>query len=206
MSWYHWISIGCLVVCLAALGFHLTRLLRLGSPKDFSVRRGKVTSAVVYSFSGAMSPAKKESAFLHLPTYTAGILYHLGTFFCFILFILNLSGTHIPPPLHLVVFFFLAVTGIAGTGILVKRIIKKGLRSLSLPDDYFSNLLVTIWHLLSAVCLLLPQWLPLYFIWTSLLLVYIPMGKLRHLLYFFAARFQLGFFYGWRGSWPPKKA
>jgi hypothetical protein len=44
----------------------------------------------------------------------------------------------------------------------------------------------------------------LYFIAISLLFLYFPLGKLKHAIYFFAARYQLGFFYGWRGVWPPQ--
>jgi len=206
MYWYHWISVISLVICLAFLAAHLFRLIRLGIPKDYSSKQGDIGPAMIYSFTGAMSPAKKESAFLHLPTYTAGIFYHLGTFVSILLYFIYLFQVKIPAPYHLVLIIFLAITGISGLGVLIKRIFKRALRNLSSPDDYISNLLVTGFHLLTAVCLLVPQWLPAYFIWTSLLLLYIPVGKLRHLLYFFAARAHLGYFYGWRGSWPPKKA
>lgn len=154
---------------------------------------------------GAMSPRKKESAYLHLPTYTAGILYHLGTFLGILIFFTSLAGWAIPSPFLQAVAVFLALSGLAGAAILVKRIWKKGLRSLSLPDDYLSNLLVTGFHLLTATGLLFPRLLPLYYLWCGFLLLYIPFGKLRHLLYFFAARVQLGYFFGWRDSWPPKK-
>jgi hypothetical protein len=36
-------------------------------------------------------------------------------------------------------------------------------------------------------------------------MLYIPAGKLRHTVYFFAARYHLGYFFGWRGVWPPGK-
>jgi hypothetical protein len=45
---------------------------------------------------------------------------------------------------------------------------------------------------------------PYYFICAGLLFLYLPLGKLKHSLYFFAARYHLGFFYGWRGIWPVK--
>ena len=32
-----------------------------------------------------------------------------------------------------------------------------------------------------------------------------PLGKLRHAVYYFAARYHLGFFYGWRNVWPNKE-
>jgi hypothetical protein len=43
-----------------------------------------------------------------------------------------------------------------------------------------------------------------YFIFAGVLFLYLPSGKLKHSLYFFAARYHLGFFYGWRGIWPLK--
>ena len=37
------------------------------------------------------------------------------------------------------------------------------------------------------------------------LFFYLPLGKLKHLVYFFAARYQLGIFYGRRGVWPARR-
>jgi hypothetical protein len=153
-----------------------------------------------------MSPLKKESAYFHLPTYTAGILYHLGTFLSTALFIIFLFNFRMPGSLVWVVGPFLGITGVSGLGILVKRLAKAELRHLSSPDDYISNMLVTGLHLLTAAFLWFPVVIPFYFIWAGLLFLYIPIGKLRHLLYFFAARYHLGFFFGWRDAWPPKKA
>jgi len=42
----------------------------------------------------------------------------------------------------------------------------------------------------------------LYYISSILLFLYMPLGKLRHAVYYFAARYHLGFFYGWRNVWP----
>jgi hypothetical protein len=36
-----------------------------------------------------------------------------------------------------------------------------------------------------------------------LLLVYAPLGKIRHCLFFFSTRSQLGAFFGRRGTYPP---
>ena len=44
-----------------------------------------------------------------------------------------------------------------------------------------------------------------YYIITTILLLYMPVGKLKHLVYYFSARYHLGFFYGWRNVWPQKK-
>lgn len=77
------------------------------------------------------------------------------------------------------------------------------LRSLSNPDDYLSNILVTLFQAGTILTLYLPEVRASYFILASILFLYIPLGKLKHVIYFFAARYHLGFFYGWRGVWPP---
>ena len=159
----------------------------------------------MYAFSGAMSPTRKESAFLHIPTYIAGIFYHLGTFVSIFVFFFFLAQIAINEPIAQFIAGFLAIAVLCGFGILIKRMVIKRLRTLSNPDDYISNLLVTFFQLLTAAVLLHENWQPAYYIIVSILLVYIPLGKLKHAVYFFAARYHLGYFYGWRGVWPPKK-
>jgi hypothetical protein len=204
MHLYQWIALGSLLICIYFSTVHFFRLLRLGKPKDYSSSAGNTGSAIRYSFTGAMSPHKKESAFLHLPTYVSGIIFHLGTFLSIALFFFILTGIRLPGPLIPIIFAFIIVSSACGVGMLIKRTIKKGLRDLSSPDDYISNLLVTFFQIMTGLVLLRHQILPVYLIMASILLVYFPVGKLRHAIYFFAARYHLGFFYGWRGVWPPK--
>jgi len=205
MHWYFILSLGTLVICLFFCLYHFIRLVRYGAPTDFSHKLGNTDAAIKYSFTGAMSPSKKESAYLHLPTYSAGILYHIGTFLAIIIFFLQLTGVRFPVFLAYIFAFILIITAISGTGILIKRISIRILRKLSCPDDYISNILVTLFQLITALLLAGHIYQSVYYIAAALLLIYIPVGKLRHLVYFFAARYQLGYFYGWRGSWPPSK-
>jgi nitrate reductase gamma subunit len=177
----------------------------MGKPTDYSFPAGNVASSIQYSFTGAMNPLKKESAYLHLPTYAAGIFYHLGTFLSISLFFLIWTDVNFPGILIFLIETFLIISFLCGTGILIKRMVKKGLRDLSDPDDYISNLLVTIFQIMTGLVLLMHHLVPAYFIMASLLLIYFPFGKLKHAIYFFAARYHLGFFYGWRGIWPPKQ-
>jgi hypothetical protein len=206
MYWYHWISLVSLGICLSISLFYLIRLFQLGKPKEYATPAGTIAPAVQYSFTGAMNPSKKETAFLHLPTYFSGIAYHLGTFLAILIFLLSWTGILYPVILKLSMGLFLIAASGCGTGILIKRMLKKGLRGLSNPDDYISNILVTIFQLMTALVLLQDKASPVYYIVTSLLLLWFPAGKLKHAIYFFAARYHLGFFYGWRGVWPPKQA
>jgi len=176
----------------------------LGLPKDYSRKTGNLKSAVTYSFTGAMNPLKKESAYLHLPTYTAGILYHTGTFISIVLFFLFFFDIKLSFALRLILICVLIVSGISGIGIFIKRTITKKLRLLSNPDDYISNLIVTVFQIFTLIALFQESFIPYYFICAALLFLYLPLGKLKHSLYFFAARYHLGFYYGWRRVWPVK--
>jgi hypothetical protein len=204
MDMYRTISLIAFLICFVSLAFHLIRLIKLGSPKDYSFKRGNLKSAVAYSFTGAMNPLEKESAYLHFPSYTAGILYHIGTFISIVIFFLLLFNISVTGAFQWGFLCLLAVSSISGLGIFIKRITLKKLKSLSNPDDYISNLLVTAFQIFTLIVLVSEAFTPFYFLCAGLLFLYLPLGKLKHSLYFFAARYHLGFFYGWRGIWPAK--
>jgi hypothetical protein len=202
MEWYIILLLISLLFCLSGCIFHLYKIIHYGKPVDYSEPIGKTGLGIFYSFTGGMNPVKKESAFLHLPTYSAGIIYHFGTFLAISLLAVFLFEANLNSLLKLVFSLFLGISGICGIAIFFKRIIKKDLSLISNPDDYISNLLVTGFQVLTIVQL--NFYTPVYFILTSILLLYLPLGKLRHTIYFFSARYHLGFFYGRRGVWPPK--
>jgi len=205
MTWYEWITVGALGVSLGVSLSVILRLIRLGTPRDNAPAAGKTGPAIRYAMTGAMNPAKKESAYLHLPTYIAGMLFHLGTFLSLVVFLFVWIRFPFPEWVRISLACFLAITAACGIGILLKRTMKKELRDLSNPDDYISNILVTLFQTGTLLILFIPELLPVYFILASMLFLYMPIGKLKHVIYFFAARYHLGFFYGWRGVWPPLK-
>jgi hypothetical protein len=205
MAWYQFLTVAALLVCFIGLSLHLVRLIRLGVPVEYSRRRGEVTPAIAYSFLGAMSPTKKESAYLHLPTYVGGLLYHIGTFTSAVLLFVCLLGIEVDGLVRWALVGLLVVSTVSGMAILVKRMAVKTLKALSNPDDYLSNFLVTSFQLFTVARLGDAAFAPFYFLSASLLLLYVPIGKLKHVLYFFAARYHLGLFYGWRGVWPLRR-
>lgn len=152
-----------------------------------------------------MMPKNKESAYLHLPTYIAGILYHIGTFVALISFVafvvISYTNITIPYSVSLMVAIILAPAIISGISILIKRIFSKELSLLSGPDDYISNILTTLVQLFTAIFLLFPEAGDIYYIVMTLFFLWLPFGKTRHLMYFFFARYHLGYYYGWRGTW-----
>ena len=205
MTVFHWILLSAFVVCMLSCLYHFFKALPEKNETDHASPDAKTSSAVVYSFTKAMSPKKKETAFLHLPTYTAGIFYHLGTFLSVFLLVINFLSLEIPLLLKYIIIGFLVLTSISGLFILIKRMLNSVLKNLSNPDDFISNILVTVFQISTAGFLLLNIGIEYYFILATILFLYLPLGKLKHTVYFFAARYHLGVFYGRRGTWPLKK-
>lgn len=202
MSWQQWLSLGSLAVCLISLTYHFARLIRLGKPRDLARPAGAESDGIRYSFTTGMSPRKKESAYLHLPTYAAGMIYHTGTFLAFGLFILITFGFDPSDLWSGILSGYLLVSLLSGLFILIKRAAVRKLRILSNPDDYISNILASSFQGASIVFLFAGLAAEtLYYVIASLLFLYLPLGKLKHLVYFFAARYQLGLFFGRRGVW-----
>jgi hypothetical protein len=171
---------------------------------DFAPAKGKIRPAVFYSFFGAMSPSKKETAFLHLPTYIAGIIFHLGSFLSILILAYYVAVKKPGQFISNFVAGFLLISACTGIALFIKRMLNKNLRSLSNPDDYISNALVTLFQLATALALIVSWILPAWYIISVCLLLYFPAGKLKHAFYFFAVRYHLAVFFGRRGVWPLK--
>jgi hypothetical protein len=161
---------------------------------------GDAAAGVRYAFTGAMSPGAKESVREHLPSYVAGLAYHGGIFAALLLLVTALCGLPLPAPLRWLSQGLLTLGVAGGAGLLLKRLLKPELRGLSHPDDFLSNLLAT-----AFVALALTGGTP-WLLSTILLLVYAPLGKIRHCLFFFVAWRHLGAFFGRRGVFPPGSA
>ena len=84
-----------------------------------------------------------------------------------------------------------------------KRGLKPHLRGLATPDDFVANLLTTLFALLAAGQLAWPALRGPWLAEAILLLVYLPLGKIRHCFFFFPTRSHLGAFFGRRGTFPP---
>ena len=222
MIYLYYIPLVALAFCLTMCVLHFVRLVKLGAPKDLSEASGSVSSGVIYSNTSAMLPMQKESAYKHLPTYTAGIIFHIGTFVAFFCFILSyfevvLEFLFQNTWISLLVALCTGLGACCGIGLIIKRLTSKKLRPISNIDDYISVTLTTLFQLTIALLFTafvfrdffssLPIEVMLTFclVSSALLFIYLPFGKLRHVVYYFAARYHLGFFYGRRGTWPPRK-
>ena len=182
--------------CVALLGAQLVRARGFGRKTPFAPAAGSAAAGVRYAFTGAMAPGAKESVRMNPGSYLAGLTYHAGVAAAFALLFLKHRALGA-----------LALTGaLAGVALLAKRILKPHLRGLSSADDFVSNGLATGFAALAGLAAFLPAAGVLASGWCVALLLYLPLGKIRHCVFFFLSRYHLGAFFGRRGTFPPSGA
>ncbi len=188
--------------CAAALLLEFHRAKAFGQRRLFAPALGDPMAGVLYAFTKGMAPQAKESVRRNPLSYAAGMLYHCGLFAAFALLVLSLGGLNVHG-LSLGLTFGALVGALAGLALFAKRIFKAHLRGLSCPDDFVSNLLATVFAALAGLTVFRPEIQSVWMLATCALLVYMPLGKIRHCLFFFSTRYHSGAFFGRRGVFPP---
>ncbi|HEY7678727.1 MAG TPA: hypothetical protein VIG69_16765 [Candidatus Methylomirabilis sp.] len=191
------------LICVGSLAAQLRRWLDLPDQRSLAPPRGSEAAGVRYAFTRGMDPTRKESAGKHWPTYVAGVLYHLAIAGAALTLVGSLALPAPPPDIRagLLVLLALGLTG--GVGIQVKRAVRPQMRAFSTPDDFAANALVDVFLLGAWAAVLTPAAYPAFHLAAAALLAYLPFSKLRHVLFFFLARYYLGVFFGRRGVLPP---
>ena len=188
---------------ILALAFLHMGAKAYGKRKLFSKPAGDPFQGVLYAFTKGMVPWAKESVMMNLPSYTAGMTFHAGVFTAFGLLLAAIIGLGLP---SFVIFLARVLTlagAVSGLSLFVKRLVKPQLRGLSSPDDFLANLLTSIFVLLAFASTFNQAMEVLWMIEAIILLLYVPVGKIRHCLFFFTTRYHLGTFFGRRGTFPP---
>lgn len=200
---YYEISVvAAAVYALAALMLMLTRTATRRAKPTFAVSAGSESRGIAYAFFKGMLPSEKESVRKHLPTFAGGLLYHAGIFAAFVFLGLELTRTYVLATVASVLQVVIAIGLVAGLALLLKRMVLRKMRIISTPDDFIANGLVDLFLALSLMATMSQTILPLYFIVTVLLLLYVPLGKIRHCVFFFCTRTIFGRLFGRRGVLP----
>ena len=191
-------------ISVISLSILVLKTFSFGKKPLYAESRGNVKRGIFYAFGKGMLPWEKESALKHLPSYIAGILYHLGVFTGLFYLLLTLVSIDLP---GLVLFFLrlvLVVGIISGAALLLKRLFSRQMRVLSCPDDFAANIIVNIFVLAALLHTFSPGIIHLFFLVAIMLFLYMPVGKIRHCFFFFYIRILFGMFYGRRDIIPPK--
>jgi hypothetical protein len=193
------IAIIGLVLGLLGIILKIRDIMNRPFKKDLARERGSVGRAVLFAFTLGMAPWEKESTRIHWIAYLRGIFFHIGIFMAFGVLLASPWLSLIP---KWIIWLSAAITGLGAlfgfAGILM-RLSGPNERALSLPDDYFSVFLTSLFITLAFVTLLWPSVLPAFYVVTGILGAYIPVSKIRHCVYFFYSKFFFGMGFGRRG-------
>ena len=173
-------------------------ILRRPFKQDLSRERGDTRRGILYAFTLGMAPWEKESTRIHWLAYLRGILFHVSIFAAFAVLFASPWLDAIPSWLKIATAVFLglgAASGFAGTWM---RYSEGNLKAISTPDDYLAVFLTALFIALASATLVASGLLPAFYIISAVLLVYIPISKIRHCVYFFYSKFFFGKSFGYR--------
>jgi hypothetical protein len=190
---------------LIILCFSVIRTYNFNKKKLHSVPQGNGLKGIIYALGKGLAPWEKESARKHLPTYLAGICYHIGIFAGLFYLVSLVIPFRLGSLILIILRMFILVGTLCGIGLFAKRSLKPYLRKISYPDDYVSNLLVDGFLIMAFIDTFHGNMRAILFIVAIILALYIPLGKIRHCFYFFYSRILFGFFFGRRGVLPRKQ-
>jgi len=157
---------------------------------------------VAYAFGQGMLPWEKESAGRHGLTLAAGVIYHAGVFVALLQLFALILGLHSPQALIRIDQTMLLLALCCGTSLLLKRALLPTLRALSCPDDYAANVIVDLFLLFSFLTALDGAWVDWLLGASLVFFLYLPLGKVRHCVFFFYTRVMFGLFFGRRAVLP----
>lgn len=194
------IAFGALILSLAIFASRWQAMTKLPFLKnDRSDPKDSAVKGILYAFTLGMAPWAKESTRIHAIAYTRGIVFHIGIFAGLAALIASPWFDAIPfavRALFAILVGFSAIMGAAGG---VMRIAEHNLRGISTPDDHAAVWLVSLWLGVMAIALVFVPLIPAMYIVSAVMLLYAPISKIRHCIYFYFARLFYGLHIGRRG-------
>jgi hypothetical protein len=196
------LAAGAAVFCLAAFGLRIRNFLKLARPADRSTPRGSTQKGVAYALTLGMMPWAKESTRRHALAYLRGVGFHVTVFLSLLLFVASPWLAVIPAIIRNALAVITAIGAVLAILGFISRFIEKSLKALSTPDDYFAILLVSLFLGAAAAACWIIAWLPFFYAVSALVFIYMPLGKIRHCIYFAFSRMFFGKYFGRRGVFP----
>ncbi len=193
------LAFAALVFFIAAFALRWGQVQRIPFPADRSRQKDSAMHGVLYAFTIGMAPWTKESARRHMVAYMRGVGFHIGVF-------VGLAGLVISPFLaslpSIIATLIAVVTGfgtLMGIGGGILRLAEHNLRSISTPDDHAAVWLVTLFLAMMTWAFVVPSYMPVMYVVAAVMLVYAPLGKIKHCIFFYFGRLLFGYHIGRRG-------
>jgi len=193
------LALVALVFSVGVFSSRWAQMQRLPFAKDLSLPKDSSRKGVWYAFTLGMAPWSKESTHIHMIAYLRGIAFHIGIF-AGLAALLASPWFNLIPEIIRVLFAGItgigAVMGVAGG---VMRIVEHNLKAISTPDDHAAVWLVTAFLAAVSLALVWMAFLPAMWVVAAVMLVYAPLGKIKHCIYFYFGRLFYGLHVGRRG-------
>lgn len=173
-----------------------------GGRKDYSARAGSPSRGVLYNFAAAMSPVRKEAARFHPFKFAVGMVMHAGVAFAIVKTLVILVRPETPPVTPIPLGGFFGIAAAAASFLFLRRFFSPNLRPISNFDDYFAAFIVAIYLATASLQDFGVVSAGVFLLVGAVTAFYIPLGKLRHVLFCPVARLDLGRRLGYRGTFP----
>jgi nitrate reductase gamma subunit len=207
-----------LIVFIAGMTYRLVRVLTLGFPKDRVPSNGSKTKGVLITFAKGILiwpfiPWVRGTAGRSATTYIAGGLFHLGLFVVIFLgvphmlawkSIVGFGWPTLPGPF---VDFMAAVAIVAMLILLMNRIFNPLVRMLTRVPDWMNWTIVFV-PMVTGYMMTHHLWFryevifSLHMLAVDLLLIWIPMSRISHFMFYFVSRGIHGAQFAKRGVTP----
>lgn len=188
-----------LVFSVSVFASRWAQMQQLPLTKDKSVPKDTPLRGVLYAFTLGMAPWSKESTRLHLIAYLRGIAFHVGIFAGLAALLASPWFGAIPSIVRIVFAIVTGVGALMGIAGGIMRIVERNLKAISTPDDHAAVWLVSIFLVAMAAALVWVEFAPVMWVLSAAMLVYAPLGKIRHCIYFYFGRLFYGIHVGRRG-------
>ncbi|MGB8646157.1 MAG: hypothetical protein WCF84_13035 [Anaerolineae bacterium] len=193
------LALAALVFAVAAFGQRWMQMQRLPRPKDLSQPKGIANQGILYAFTLGMAPWAKESTRLHWVAYLRGIGFHVGVFAGLAALLVSPWLGLLDPMIRTLFAVIVGLGAILGFAGAVMRLTEHNLRAISTPDDHAAVWLVSLFLAVMTLALIQLDFVPLMWLTAAVMLVYAPLGKIRHCIFFYFGRLFYGLHIGRRG-------
>jgi len=182
--------------------YKLYALTRFRLIKEISVPKGDPGKGAMSSLTVNARPWAMESSRNIVDNWLEFVIFHVGIATAIIVSFVIPYGPELLASTT-VTGVLMAIMGLgflAGVVRMTKKFSKAEKRIISSKDDFFSMIIINIFLLLGAVSMTANETIVVAFIaFTTFLLIYVPLSKISHYLYWPFARYFMGKHFGRRG-------
>lgn len=191
---------------VAAFARRLRVFNALPRPTDRAKPKGNIGSGVLYAYTLGMLPWAKESTRRHWLAYLRGVGFHLMLFLSLALLIVSPWFAQLQFGLRGLLAILTGLGAILAFAGIVLRRVEHPLKAISTRDDFFAVFIVGLFMTTATIALINPALTWAWWLVSAVMLVYMPLGKIRHCLYYAYSRLFFGKTIGSRGVLPHQEA